>query len=98
VTASETATVLAIPRERLEPHLKTDTGFAARFYRALGIFLASRLRRRESSLGYGDSRILDDDVIHEDEIDPGLLESVSLAGARFDWMLKRLQAAPGEGT
>ena len=39
VTAFEEATVLGIPRTRLTEKLREDTGFAARFYRALGVFL-----------------------------------------------------------
>ena len=86
------ATVLAIPRDRLTAKLADDAGFAARFYRALGVFLASRMRRSEQRLGYGAAAdLLDEDVEHEDEIDPGLLDNVALAGRRFDWMLRRLR-------
>jgi hypothetical protein len=42
-------------------------------------------------MGYGGDEILDDDVEHEDELDPELLENVALAGARFDWMMRRLR-------
>jgi len=95
VTAAGPASVLAIPRARLSAKLRDDLPFAARFYRALGVFLASRLRSTQQRLGYGAERILDDDVEHEDELDPGLLERVALAGARYDWMLKRLRGASG---
>jgi hypothetical protein len=74
------------------PH-EQDAPFAARFYRALGVFLASRLRKSQQRLGYDSDRILDDETEHEDELDPDLLEHVALAGARFDWMLKRLREA-----
>ena len=75
-----------------------DSAFAARFYRALGVFLASRLRKTQQRLGYGgDTSILDDDVQHEDELDPELLDSVALAGARFKWILERLRRAPAGG-
>lgn len=94
VLAATEATVLSIPRPRLVDKLERDAAFAARFYRALGVFLASRLRRSQQRLGYDGQGILDDDVEHEDELDPGLLENVALAGARFDWMLKRLREAP----
>jgi len=95
VVAVEPTTVLSIPRVRLTARLGEDAPFAARFYRALGIFLASRLRKTQQRLGYGGDRILDDDVQHEDELDPEVLAQVSLAGARFDWMLKRLRGAAG---
>jgi hypothetical protein len=93
----EESTVLSIPRGRLTAKLEEDAAFAARFYRALGVFLASRLRKSQQRLGYESNRILDDEIEHEDELDPELLDNVALAGARFDWMLKRLrEAAPEE--
>jgi CRP-like cAMP-binding protein len=94
VIAQGEVSVLTIRRSSLSVQLERDTAFAARFYRALGIFLSSRLRKTQQRLGYGGEGILDDEVAHEDELDPGLLDQVALAGARFDWMLKRLRAAP----
>ena len=96
VTAIEPCTVLAIPRYRLHEKLEEDSAFAARFYRALGVFLASRLRRSQQRLGYEGDRILDDEIEHEDELDPEVLDHVALAGARFDWMLRRLREAPAQ--
>lgn len=96
VTAVEDATVLSIPRRRLTAKLEQDSAFAARFYRALGVFLASRLRRTQQRLGYGGDQILDEDVQHEDELDPEVLANVSLAGARFDWMMNRLRGSSGD--
>lgn len=94
VTAMGDVTVLSIPRPLLLLKLQQDASFAARFYRALGVFLASRLRKTQQQLGYERGRILDQDVEHEDELDPQVLQHVALAGARFDWMLKRLRDAP----
>jgi CRP/FNR family cyclic AMP-dependent transcriptional regulator len=94
VLARGDVTVLTISRELLKRKLEADTAFAARFYRALGIFLSSRLRKTQARLGYGGDDVLDDNVSHEDEMDPDLLDNVALAGARFDWMLKRLRGAP----
>jgi len=67
VTAVEPSTLLSIPRARLTEKLERDTAFAARFYRALGVFLASRLRKSQQRLGYDQEGILDDDTVHEDE-------------------------------
>lgn len=94
VTAAEPTTVLSISRSSLTQKLEQDLGFAARFYRALGVFLASRLRKTQQRLGYGKDDLLDDEVQHEDELDPEVLDQVALAGARFDWMMKRLRSAP----
>jgi len=96
VTAIEESTLLSIPRARLTEKLSQDAAFAARFYRALGVFLASRLRKSQQRFGYESDQILDEAIEHEDELDPELLENVALAGARFDWMLKRLREAASE--
>ncbi len=61
--------------------------FAARFYRALCVFLASRLRATTRRMGYGDNT---EDKDAKDELTDDLLDNVHLAGARFDRMLKRL--------
>jgi len=82
--------VLAIPRRQLAAKLEHDTGFAGRFYRALAVFLADRLRSATSRLGYSQDEPLVDDA--EYELDPEVLDQGSLAGARFDWMLRCLQS------
>src|SRR5579872_3019303 len=45
VRAREDAVVLAIPRTALESRLRENLGFAARFYKALAMLLADRLRQ-----------------------------------------------------
>lgn len=90
-TAQEPTQVLDISRASLTAKLEADLGFAARFYRALGTFLAARLRATVAQVGYDSSAPLSDDVEYEDELDPELLGEVSLAGSRFEWMLRRLR-------
>jgi hypothetical protein len=63
--------------------------FGCRFYRALAIFLADRLRgtvRRRS----GADTSLEGTAILKDELDVEILDNLSLAGSRFDRMLKVL--------
>jgi bacteriocin-type transport-associated protein len=91
VQADENSRVLVLPRSLLAHKLEQDTAFAARFYRSLAVFLADRLRSTTSQLGYGQNEPLSADAEYEDELDPAVLDNVSLAGARFDWMLRRLQ-------
>ena len=67
--------------------LSSDPAFAARFYRALCVFLASRLRSTTRRMGYGNDA---EDADAKDELTDDLLDNVHLAGARFDRMLKRL--------
>ncbi|MBI1854139.1 MAG: cyclic nucleotide-binding domain-containing protein [Planctomycetes bacterium] len=94
VVATTSVTVLAVSRAMLSSKLDADHPFAARFYRALGVFLAARLRKTQQRLGYDGKLNLDETVRHEDEMDADLLGGVALAGARFDWMMRQLRAAP----
>jgi bacteriocin-type transport-associated protein len=86
VRAIEDGLVLAVPRAQLEARLKQDLGFAARFYRAIAIFLAGRLRATMQGLGYGGGSI--GDRSFSDELDDSALEDVSMAGKRFEWLLE----------
>jgi len=81
------ATVLRISDEAVREKLSTDLGFASRFYRALCVFMADRMRQTTQRFGYGKAT---DDAHSRDELNEDLLDTVHLAGARFDRMLKRL--------
>jgi CRP-like cAMP-binding protein len=87
VAAAET-TLLRISDAQVREKLAGDLGFASRFYRALCVFLADRLRKNTRRMGYGDDSV--DDEHAQDELPEELLDNVHLAGARFDRMLKRL--------
>jgi CRP-like cAMP-binding protein len=78
VTALDAVQVLGVPRDALLAAFETDTGFAARFYRALAVFLSDRLRSATAEAG-GD-----------DELDEGLLDTVHQAGDRFVRLLNLL--------
>jgi CRP-like cAMP-binding protein len=84
--------VLAIDRDVLSAKLDRDSPFAARFYRGLALFLASRLRTTTAHLGYGRSSSA---VEEAETVEAGELEGISLAARRFDQMLRRLRAAGG---
>lgn len=92
VTCKEAAVVLQVSHLALQAKLDTDEGFAARFFRALAVFLAHRFRHRVSGLGYAGSQELDEKTRSPDEIDVSVLDNVVLAGARFRWMLDRLKS------
>jgi CRP/FNR family cyclic AMP-dependent transcriptional regulator len=92
VTAVGRAAVLALPKALLQQRLSADPPFAARFYRALAIFLADRLRGTTRRLGYGAAGNLDSEAMLEDELDSGVLDSLSQAGDRFTRLLQRLAA------
>lgn len=80
VTARDAARVLAVPREKLLLEFETNDGFAARFYRALAVFLSDRLRAMSP---------LDD----AEDIDEGLLDTMHVAGDR---MLRLMDLLEGE--
>ena len=69
-----------------------DQGFAARFYKALAIYLSTTVRERHQDLGGAgaEDEGEDDDA---DELDANVLDGVYLAGERFDRMVKRVLEA-----
>jgi len=87
VKALEESTVFALSKAVLNRKLVTDSGFAARFYRALAIYLSTTVRERHRDLGSGRETDDEDDA---DELDPNVLDGVYLAGERFDRMVKRV--------
>jgi len=90
VQALTDATVFALPRDRLAAKLKADAGFAARFYRALAMFLSHRLRILTLKFGQPQNVGAPEP---ETALDEGVLSAVYLAGKRFERMLNHL--APG---
>lgn len=93
VTAQTENTILAVSYDALRDKLRADPRFAGRFYRALGVFLAQRIRSTTLMLAIGEVNEEEEELEGElpDEIDPVVLEEISLAGARFRWMMERLQ-------
>jgi len=86
VRAVEDSTVFGISKATLSAKLQADSGFAARFYRALAIYLSTTVRERHRALGYGSEEDLQE--MEEDELDPNILDGIYLAGERFDRMVK----------
>src|SRR5919204_749803 len=84
VTALDDVVVFAIAREMLAAKLRLDTGFAARFYHALTVFLSDRLRLfRHQTTGWQPNGT-------EADQQPQFLPNVHLAGGRFDRLLSRM--------
>ncbi len=82
VQATSDAVVFAIPRASLEAKLALDTGFAARFYRAMSVFLAYRLRNQWSN-----ERAV---ATASEGAENPFLKNVHLAAARSERLLRRL--------
>lgn len=74
VTAARPSRLLAIPREALMREFAGNQGFAARFYRALAVFLSDRLRSTTSEVA-GEEL--------DNELDEGLLDNLHVAGDRM---------------
>ncbi|MBV9386180.1 MAG: cyclic nucleotide-binding domain-containing protein [Chroococcidiopsidaceae cyanobacterium CP_BM_ER_R8_30] len=96
VKSLENCLILSLPRHQLVAKLQMDVGFAARFYHAIAAVIQEKWRNAIIRLTYGQethrmSEMLDEDMEHQDEIDLDILENAALAGARFDWMLKRFR-------
>lgn len=80
VIAAEASQVLAVPREAILQRFEEDTAFAARFWKALAVFLSDRLRTATGGGSEGDAR----------ELDEGLLDTLHIAGDRFTRLLDLL--------
>ncbi len=94
VKALEESTVFGLSKAILGAKLQVDPGFAARFYRALAIYLSTTVRERHRALGYGSDEDLEEMEEDEgDELDPNVLDGVYLAGERFDRMVKRVMVS-----
>ncbi|MBD2730567.1 cyclic nucleotide-binding domain-containing protein [Nostoc sp. FACHB-892] len=95
VKAIEDSLVLSISRQQMAAKLQQDVGFASRFYRAITILLSQRLQATLSQLGYG-KRVysqglsLAENLEYEDELNDSVLDSVAIAGKKFNWMLEKL--------
>ncbi|QDU94143.1 cyclic nucleotide-binding domain-containing protein [Lignipirellula cremea] len=90
VAAANDCIVLSLPHEILQEKLREDSDFAARFYHALAVFLAHRIRNTYARLGFDDGREMDEDEDYEDELSPEVLDNLHLAGSRFDHVLRKL--------
>ena len=88
VTSLEEGMIISIDKEKLNQKLDDDIEFAAHFYKAIGIFLASRLRSTVGLLGYDNKTELNDDIVYEDEVDMNVTENLSIAGDRFSRLIE----------
>jgi CRP-like cAMP-binding protein len=96
VQAAVPTQALSISIHDMKSRLASDPGFAGRLYHALAVFLAQRLRRNNLQLMVGTSKeiVIDQDKQDEmDEIDPDVLEQITLAGNRFQMIMAKLNDA-----
>ena len=81
VVAEYRSVVLAVPRPDLHFHLEQNAGFAARFYRAMAMFLADRLRQANVRLSSNGDDLESTDT---QELSAEMLDNLHLAGNNFD--------------
>lgn len=82
VKAISNSLVLSLKRQELATRLQLDVAFSSRFHRALVLLLCSRLRGTVSQLGDGIA-----------QIDTQTSEDLTVAKARFGWLLRRLRGS-----
>ena len=88
VKAIGKCSLLSISKDKLSKKMEEDVAFAMRFYKAIAVFLADRLRKRNIDVDGGD---MPEGVLENDELDQNVLDNVHLAGIRFDSILKKLK-------
>ena len=93
VSAKLDSVALFLDKQVLLRKLAGDHAFASRFYRALAILLSDRLRATERRMAYGEqaNSLGDETARLKDELDPGVLDQISIAGERFDRLLKLVE-------
>ncbi|NEP34039.1 cyclic nucleotide-binding domain-containing protein [Moorena sp. SIO3B2] len=96
VRCLEDSRVLAIARNLLATKLQEDIGFSARFYRAVSLLAIERFKTTVELLGYqrriySSEKTLDSSVPYDDEMSDNRLDNLTLAGSRFNWMLKKIK-------
>jgi CRP-like cAMP-binding protein len=96
VAALRPSAVLRVERSRLLEKIELDAHFGLRFYRAISTFLADRMRSTVERMGYdaGGSPRLGEEEYGTGEMDEGTLDTVHLAGARFDRIFRALTRGP----
>jgi CRP/FNR family transcriptional regulator, cyclic AMP receptor protein len=99
VAAKVDSVALFLDKQVLLRKLAGDHGSASRFYRALAILLSDRLRATERRMAYGEQEngLGEETTRLKDELDPGVLDQVSVAGERFDRLLKLVEEVAMKG-
>ncbi len=81
VLASGNGLALFLDKTKLMQKLDSDDGFGSRFYHALAVFLADRLRDARRSA------VAEEVAFSDDELDAGILDRLSAAGEKFNRLL-----------
>jgi len=94
VIAQTDCRILAVDQQMLLAEFKRNEGLAARFYRALAVFLSDRLR--VATHGGQDSGASSQQAFEDkNELDEGILDGIHIAGDR---LLRLIDALEGRAT
>jgi CRP-like cAMP-binding protein len=92
VRAVRDSLVFSIPHQQLEHKLDADAAFAARFYRAIALFMADRMRNTVALLGYGDESVEFTSPLQiVRDLSPTVVNHLPLARQRLETLVKRLR-------
>lgn len=93
VRATAGTRLLCVSQSAVHRRLESDPGFAARFYRALAVFLSDRLRSTVATLGYGGAAAESEQqkLERENELDEGILDGLHVAGDRMRRLIAMLE-------
>jgi CRP/FNR family transcriptional regulator, cyclic AMP receptor protein len=90
VVAEGGCLVLSLNKNILLQKLATDMAFGCRFYKAVAVFLADRLREIEHPVPSNDREELAAETILKGELEDVIVDNVVRARDRFDRMMKIL--------
>ncbi len=98
VVAEQPGRYLSVPLQEIRERLVLDTGFAARLYKALAVFLSDRLREttsqieREHNVSKGLSGSDEmSELLEDSELDEAVLDNLHLAGARMRRLVQLIE-------
>ncbi|MBF2077905.1 MAG: cyclic nucleotide-binding domain-containing protein [Synechococcales cyanobacterium T60_A2020_003] len=91
VRALTNALIFSIPKQQLQQKIAADSGFAARFYRAIALFMADRMRSTVALLGYGEDVEFASPFQVVRDLSPSVVEHLPMARHRLETLVKRLR-------
>jgi CRP/FNR family cyclic AMP-dependent transcriptional regulator len=97
VRAEGECVALFLNKEVLLQKIEADIGFGCRFYRAVAVVLADRLRTTLRLPSYNEHGLGGEGTVLQDELDPPILDTTSAAGEQFNRMLKIIMESDSSG-
>src|SRR5919199_85491 len=93
--AIDDITVFALARDQLAAKLARDTGFAARFYRAMAVFLSGRMRKSSRAAVLVGARASGENAAVAPRDSNGVAENTILAVSRLERLMNHMVVVEG---